>query len=72
MFAAPYYKETRGYLERCIASVKCQTVRADHILILDGFPQGWIDQANVRRLRLDWPPKIIVVHYGSRSPNGGC
>ena len=49
----PYYKETREYLERCIASVKRQTVRADHILVSDGFPQDWIDQANVRHLRLD-------------------
>jgi GT2 family glycosyltransferase len=53
VFVTPYYKETREYVERCIASVKRQTIRADHILISDGFPQNWIDQADVRHLRLD-------------------
>jgi glycosyltransferase involved in cell wall biosynthesis len=49
----PYYKETRACLERCIASVKRQTIRADHILIADGFPQDWLDQMGIRHLRLD-------------------
>jgi glycosyltransferase involved in cell wall biosynthesis len=53
VFVTPYYKETREYLERCIASVKRQTIRAGHIVISDGFPQDWIDQANVRHLHLD-------------------
>jgi Glycosyl transferase family 2 len=52
-FVTPYYKETRDCLERCIASVSRQTIDADHILVADGFPQDWIDQANVRHLRLD-------------------
>jgi hypothetical protein len=39
VFVTPYYKETRTCLERCIASVKQQTMRADHILVADGFPQ---------------------------------
>jgi len=43
----------RVCLERCIASVKRQTIRADHILVADGFPQDWLDQAGVRHLRLD-------------------
>ncbi|HJS84421.1 MAG TPA: glycosyltransferase [Acetobacteraceae bacterium] len=53
VFVTPYYKETRDCLDRCIASVKRQTIGADHILVADGFPQDWIDQANVRHLRLD-------------------
>jgi Glycosyl transferase family 2 len=53
VFVTPYYRESRQCLERCIASVKHQTVPADHILVADGFPQDWIDQANVRQLRLD-------------------
>jgi len=54
VFVTPYYKETRDCLERCIASVNRQTIGADHILVADGFSQDWIDQANVRHLRLDW------------------
>jgi hypothetical protein len=53
IFITPYYKESRECLERCIVSVKYQTTPADHMLIADGFPQDWIDQTNVRHLRLD-------------------
>jgi glycosyltransferase involved in cell wall biosynthesis len=49
----PYYKEQRKILERCIESVRRQTVPADHFLVSDGFPQDWLDSANVRHLRLD-------------------
>ena len=49
----PYYKESRGLLEKCIGSVAAQTVAADHFLIADGFPQDWIDARDVRHLRLD-------------------
>lgn len=49
----PYYKEERSVLERCIASVKAQTVAADHIMVADGFPQDWIDSAGLRHVRLD-------------------
>jgi len=52
-FVTPYHKEGRACLERCVASVKRQTVRADHILVADGFPQDWLDHAGVRHLRLD-------------------
>ncbi len=48
----PYYKEPRETLERCIASVRRQTVSADHILVSDGFAQDWIDGAPVNHLRL--------------------
>jgi Glycosyl transferase family 2 len=53
LFVTPYYKETPDCLERCITSVKRQTIKADHILVADGFPQDWVDKANVRHLRLD-------------------
>jgi hypothetical protein len=53
VFVTPYYKESRECLERCIASVKRLTKPADHILVADGFPQHWIDHANIRHLRLD-------------------
>jgi len=52
-FITPYYKETPVYLERCILSIKQQIIRADHILVSDGFPQDWLDQADVRHVRLD-------------------
>jgi glycosyltransferase involved in cell wall biosynthesis len=49
----PYFKEERGLLERCIDSVRAQTVRADHLMVSDGHPQPWIDAAGVRHLKLD-------------------
>jgi glycosyltransferase involved in cell wall biosynthesis len=52
-FITPYYTETRPLLERCVASVRSQTIHADHILVADGFPQDWIDQTGVRHVRLD-------------------
>ncbi|HXW71243.1 MAG TPA: FkbM family methyltransferase [Methylocella sp.] len=48
-----YYKEERQLLERCIRSVRQQTITADHILVADGFPQDWIDTRDVRHIRLD-------------------
>ena len=48
----PYHKEPRATLERCIASVRRQTVAADHILVADGFAQDWLDAAPVNHLRL--------------------
>ena len=49
----PYYKEGREWLERCLASVSNQTVKADHIMVADGFPQLWLDEAGVRHVKLD-------------------
>jgi hypothetical protein len=49
----PYYKESRAWLERCVASVQLQTVRADHVLIADGHPQPWLDSAHLRHIKLD-------------------
>jgi glycosyltransferase involved in cell wall biosynthesis len=49
----PYHNESRYYLERCVTSVQRQTMPADHIVISDGLPQTWLDQAGVRHLRLD-------------------
>jgi|SRR5580704_2234474 glycosyltransferase involved in cell wall biosynthesis len=49
----PYYNEDRLTLERCIRSVRNQSVNTDHLLVADGNPQNWIDQEGVRHLRLD-------------------
>ncbi len=49
----PYWDEPRAVLERCIASVAAQGVSADHLLIADGAPQDWVDDAGVRHIRLD-------------------
>jgi hypothetical protein len=49
----PYYQEERWLIERCIRSVRAQTVATHHILVADGHPQDWIDQENVRHIRLD-------------------
>jgi Glycosyl transferase family 2/SEC-C motif len=52
-FITPYYKEDRSFLERCIASVRAQSIPADQLVIADGFPQAWVDAAGVRHLKLD-------------------
>ena len=49
----PYYQEEKWLLERCIRSVREQSLRADHIMVADGFPQDWIDGEGVRHIRLD-------------------
>jgi glycosyltransferase involved in cell wall biosynthesis len=51
----PYYKEDRSLLLRCMNSVRRQTVKADHILVADGFPQEWLLQQPVRHVALDKP-----------------
>ncbi len=51
----PYYKENRKTLERCLQSVRTQSVHVDHIVIADGFPQPWIDDEPVRHFKLDTP-----------------
>ena len=48
----PYYKEPLDQLERCLLSVREQTVACDHFVISDGHPQTWIDLTPVRHLRL--------------------
>ncbi len=49
----PYYVEKRETIERCIESVKRQSISADHFVVSDGHPQDWLDNAGVRHLRLD-------------------
>ena len=49
----PYFSEAVELLERCVASVKSQTVRTEHIVVSDGEPQAWLDTAGVRHIRLD-------------------
>jgi glycosyltransferase involved in cell wall biosynthesis len=53
VLVTPYYKEPREVLERCLESVRRQTVVTDHIVVADGFPQDWVDDAGVRHIRLD-------------------
>jgi hypothetical protein len=48
----PYYRETRETLERCVESVKRQSVATDHFVVSDGYPQDWLDSAGVRHIRL--------------------
>lgn len=49
----PYYKESRELIERCLASVRAQTMAAQHIVVADGHGQDWLDAAGVRHIRLD-------------------
>lgn len=63
----PYCREDQDVLQRCIESVKNQTVRTDHFLIADGYPQDWIGRikGSVRHLALDKP----YADYGN-TPRG--
>ena len=42
----PYYKESPDVLRRCRESVAAQTVRCQHYMIADGYPQDWVDNEN--------------------------
>jgi glycosyltransferase involved in cell wall biosynthesis len=48
-----YFDEDRATLERCIASVRAQTVPVEHILVADGRPQEWIASSGRRHVTLD-------------------
>ena len=49
----PYLHEASALIVRCIASVKRQTTRTDHLVVADGCAQDWLDREGVRHLRLD-------------------
>lgn len=49
----PYYKEDRSLLERCVQSVRQQTVLTDHFVVADGVPQSWRDGESIRHIKLD-------------------
>jgi glycosyltransferase involved in cell wall biosynthesis len=51
----PYYEEPRALVERCIASVKGQTVTTDHILVADGFPKAGSTTLRSATSKLDQP-----------------
>ena len=53
----PYYREPRATLERCIASVRAQTVGCDHFLIAD------FDDCAVPRVE----PAVFYRFYGRGS-----
>ena len=48
-----YFNEDRPTLERCIESVRSQTVPVEHILVADGRPQDWVPAAGMRHIALD-------------------
>lgn len=54
----PYFKEPAATLARCIDSVRNQRPSNEvgeiaHIVVADGHPQHWLDDLNVRHLKLD-------------------
>jgi len=49
----PYCTEDQVVLQRCIRSVRSQSVGTEHLLVADGNPQDWVDGEQVRHLRLD-------------------
>lgn len=48
-----YFREDPAIIERCINSVRSQTVPVEHILVADGHAQDWIARENVRHIALD-------------------
>ncbi len=48
-----YFREAPAVIERCIDSVRSQTITVEHILVADGHPQGWITGRAVRHIPLD-------------------
>jgi hypothetical protein len=53
IIVTPYFREDQALLERCLRSVRHQSVPTEHLLVSDGHPQGWLDRCGVRHLRLD-------------------
>jgi len=51
-YITPYYKEEPQVLERCIKSVAAQTIKVDHFLISDGYPQDWVASRVARHIPL--------------------
>jgi glycosyltransferase involved in cell wall biosynthesis len=51
-YITPYYKESMDVLERCIESVEAQTIKSDHFLISDGYPQEWVGGRVARHIKL--------------------
>jgi glycosyltransferase involved in cell wall biosynthesis len=47
-----YYKEEPELLERCLNSVKEQTIRCDHFFVSDGYPQEWLKNSGIRHIEL--------------------
>lgn len=51
-YITPYYKEEPEVLERCVKSVEAQTIKSDHFLISDGYPQDWLTSRVARHILL--------------------
>jgi len=49
----PYYKEAPEVLQRCIQSVREQTMACEHILVADGYPLSDELILGTRQIRLD-------------------
>lgn len=49
----PYLGEEKKVIQQCCESVARQTIKADHFLIADGSSQDWIDDLDVRHIKLD-------------------
>jgi glycosyltransferase involved in cell wall biosynthesis len=47
-----YYKEERELLKRCLKSVHKQSIKCDHFLVSDGYPQPWLKKSGVRHIEL--------------------
>jgi glycosyltransferase involved in cell wall biosynthesis len=48
----PYYQEDEAMLRACHESVRAQSHPATHILVADGHPQAWLDDAEAQHFRL--------------------
>jgi len=68
LIVTPYYKESDHLLGRCIQSVRSQTIRCDHLFIADGFPSAFIDEQDVRHIKLDRNHR----DYGNTPRGIGC
>ena len=48
----PYYKEPDTELQRCMDSVRQQTLACDHILVSDGFPNPLVERLGATHIQL--------------------
>ena len=51
----PYYREPDSELERCLLSVRQQTLACDHIVVSDGFPNPLVDRFGATHVKLGQP-----------------
>lgn len=51
----PYYREPDSELQRCMASVRGQTMACDHIVVSDGFPNPLVERFGATHVKLGQP-----------------